>query len=93
MADDAETVARTLGLSRYVLVSHSMGDKVAQIVAKRRPDGLVGLVLAGGPLSPKLREQVIEDTLRGAGLDRTTQHDRGCQRRAACVRQSCIADV
>jgi len=23
-------------------------------------------VLAGGPLSPRLREQVIEDTLRGA---------------------------
>jgi pimeloyl-ACP methyl ester carboxylesterase len=102
MADDAESVARALGLSRYVLVGHSMGGKVAQIVAKRRPDGLVGLVLvapapptpmpvpeaqraamldsyssregvqqalsalAGGPLSPKHREQVIEDTLRGA---------------------------
>jgi pimeloyl-ACP methyl ester carboxylesterase len=102
MADDTEAVARTLGLSRYVLVGHSMGGKVAQIVATRRPDGLVGLVLvapapptpmpvpeaqraamllsyssregveqalsvlAGGPLSPERREQVIEDTLRGA---------------------------
>jgi 3-oxoadipate enol-lactonase len=101
MADDAETVARALNLSRYVLVGHSMGGKVAQIVAKRRPDGLVGLVLvapapptpmpvpkaqraamlesygsregveqalsvlAGGPLSPTIREQVIEDTLLG----------------------------
>jgi 3-oxoadipate enol-lactonase len=99
MADDAEAVARTLELSSYVLVGHSMGGKVAQIVATRRPDGLMGLllvapapptpmpvpeaqraamlfsyssregveqalsVLAG---SPKLREQVIEDTLRGA---------------------------
>ena len=43
MADDAEAVARTIGLSRYVLVGHSMGGKVAQIVATRRPDGLVGL--------------------------------------------------
>jgi pimeloyl-ACP methyl ester carboxylesterase len=95
MADDAEAVARTLGLSRYALVGHSMGGKVAQIVATRRPDGLMGLVLvapapptpmpvpeaqhaamldsyssregveqalsvlAGGPLSPKLREQVL----------------------------------
>jgi len=45
MADDAEAVARTLGLVRYVLVGHSMGGKVAQIIAARRPDGLVGLVL------------------------------------------------
>jgi pimeloyl-ACP methyl ester carboxylesterase len=101
MADDADAVARTLGLSRYVIVGHSMGGKVAQIVAKRRPDGLAGLVLvapapptpmpvpeaqraamlesygsregveqalsvlAGGPLSPGHREQVIQDTLRG----------------------------
>jgi len=45
MADDVETVARTLMLKRYVLVGHSMGGKVAQVVATRRPGGLVGLVL------------------------------------------------
>lgn len=102
VADDVETVISALGLRRYVLVGHSMGGKVAQIVAARRPNGLAGLVLvapapptpmpvpaaqradmlasyssregvlqalsilAGSPLSSELREQVIEDTLRGA---------------------------
>jgi len=102
MADDVEAVAQTFGLKRYALVGHSMGGKVAQIVAARSPVGLVGLVLiapapptpmpvpeeqraamlasygsregvlqalsvlAGRPLSPELRERVIEDTLRGA---------------------------
>jgi 3-oxoadipate enol-lactonase len=102
MADDVEAVAQILGLRRYVFVGHSMGGKVAQIVAARRPEALVGVVLVapapptpmpvpeaqraamlesygsregvqqalsvlgGGPLPVKLREQVIEDTLRGA---------------------------
>ena len=102
MADDALEVASALGVKRYVLAGHSMGGKVAQIIAARRPVGLAGLVLvapapptpmpvpagqraamlasygtregvlqalsvlAGSPLSPELREQVIEDTLQGA---------------------------
>jgi pimeloyl-ACP methyl ester carboxylesterase len=53
MADDVEAVAHTLGLKRYVLVGHSMGGKVAQIVAARRPTGLLGLVLiAPAPPTP-----------------------------------------
>ena len=102
MADDTQAVTSAIGLKRYVLVGHSMGGKVAQIIAARRPEGLAGMVLvapapptsmpvpqeqratmlesyrtregvlqalsvlAGGPLSPESREQVIEDTLRGA---------------------------
>ncbi len=113
MADDAQAVARALGLSRYVLVGHSMGGKVAQIVAARRPKELAGMLLiapapptpmpappeqraamlqsygsrngvlqalsllAGGALSPELREQVIEDTLRGAATAKRAWTDSG----------------
>lgn len=53
MADDVEAVAHALGLQDYALVGHSMGGKVAQIVAARRPTGLLGLVLiAPAPPTP-----------------------------------------
>jgi pimeloyl-ACP methyl ester carboxylesterase len=53
MADDVEAVTRQLGLNRYALVGHSMGGKVAQIVATRRPKQLAGLLLvAPGPPTP-----------------------------------------
>lgn len=61
MADDAEAVVHALGLTRYVLVGHSMGGKV----------------LAGRPLPPELREQVIEDTLRGAAGAKRAWTERG----------------
>jgi pimeloyl-ACP methyl ester carboxylesterase len=103
LADDAQGVIEALELKQYILIGHSMGGKVAQLMASRRPDGLAGLVLvAPSPplpmaippevreamagayatresvgatidqlltakvLSPKDREQVIEDSLRGA---------------------------
>jgi pimeloyl-ACP methyl ester carboxylesterase len=103
LADDAQGVIEALELKRYVLIGHSMGGKVAQLMASRRPKGLVGLVfvapsppppmamsaearelmagaystresvgmtidqmLTAKGLSPKDREQVIEDSLRGA---------------------------
>ena len=53
MADDVEAIVSGLNLSRYVLVGHSMGGKVAQIVAVRRPNALSGLVLvAPAPPAP-----------------------------------------
>ncbi|HEY1888071.1 MAG TPA: alpha/beta hydrolase, partial [Roseiarcus sp.] len=53
MADDVEAVAQRLGLSRFMLVGHSMGGKVAQIVAGRRSAALAGLVLvAPAPPTP-----------------------------------------
>jgi uncharacterized protein (TIGR02246 family) len=53
LADDAAEVIEALNLKRYVLVGHSMGGKVAQLLASRRPQGLAGVVLvAPSPPSP-----------------------------------------
>ncbi|QIE26226.1 2-succinyl-6-hydroxy-2,4-cyclohexadiene-1-carboxylate synthase (plasmid) [Caballeronia sp. SBC1] len=102
-ADDAQHMIAAMNLQRFILVGHSMGGKIAQLLASRRPQGLAGLVLVAPsppvplalpaevrasmegaylsresvgmaidqmltakPLSPKHREQVIEDSLRGA---------------------------
>jgi pimeloyl-ACP methyl ester carboxylesterase len=102
-ADDAQNMLAAMNVHRYVLVGHSMGGKIAQLLASRRPQGLAGLalvapsppgplalppevraamegaylsresvgmaidqMLTAKPLSAKHREQVIEDSLRGA---------------------------
>lgn len=53
MAEDALAVVETLKLERYLLVGHSMGGKVSQLIASRRPRGLIGLALvAPAPPSP-----------------------------------------
>ncbi|NYE63635.1 pimeloyl-ACP methyl ester carboxylesterase [Duganella sp. 1224] len=52
-AGDVEQLVADLGLKRYVLVGHSMGGKIAQLLASRRPPGLAGLVLvAPSPPTP-----------------------------------------
>jgi pimeloyl-ACP methyl ester carboxylesterase len=67
LADDAEGVVDALDLGRYVLVGHSMGGKVAQLIASRRPSGLQGLVLvAPSPPSPMLLSEEQRATLSGA---------------------------
>ena len=52
MADDVEDAAAALGIGDYVLVGHSMGGKVAQVVAARGPSSLLGLVLVA-PAPPQ----------------------------------------
>ncbi|TDG04546.1 alpha/beta fold hydrolase [Paraburkholderia guartelaensis] len=67
LAADAEGVIEALGLQRYVLVGHSMGGKVAQLIASRRPGGLEGLVLvAPSPPSPMVLSDEQRTTLTGA---------------------------
>lgn len=53
LADDTLAVLADAGVTDYVLVGHSMGGKVAQLVAATRPAGLSGIVLVGsGPAKP-----------------------------------------
>jgi pimeloyl-ACP methyl ester carboxylesterase len=65
LAEDALSLIEAMGLRKYVLVGHSMGGKVAQLVASRRPEGLMGLVLvAPAPPTPvhfpePMREQQV----------------------------------
>jgi len=40
LADDAQSVISATEIKRYFIVEHSMGGKVAQLVALRRPVGL-----------------------------------------------------
>jgi 3-oxoadipate enol-lactonase len=52
-ADDVEGVIKALNVKDFVLVGHSMGGKIAQILAGRRPDGLRAVVLvAPAPPTP-----------------------------------------
>lgn len=53
LADEALALVRELGVSEFVLVGHSLGGKIAQLAASRRPEGLLGLVLvAPAPPTP-----------------------------------------
>jgi 3-oxoadipate enol-lactonase len=63
LAGDVEALVEILQLKSFILVGHSMGGKVAQLVAGRRHvNGLKGLVLIGPAppsaleLSPNMRE-------------------------------------
>ncbi len=52
-ADDVRRLITERGLSNFVLIGHSMGGKIAQLVASRQPRGLAGLVLvAPSPPTP-----------------------------------------
>ena len=66
LAADVEEVVTQLRLERYILVGHSMGAKVSQLLASRRPPGLVGLALvAPSPPSPmRLPLEVREAMVR-----------------------------
>ncbi|SEG03241.1 Pimeloyl-ACP methyl ester carboxylesterase [Bryocella elongata] len=65
LADEALALIHHLKLTRYVLVGHSMGGKVAQLVASRQPQGLVGLILVAPatPTPTRLPEEARQQQL------------------------------
>ena len=73
LAADAEGVVAALNLQRYVLVGHSMGGKVAQLMASGQPAGLAGLVLvAPSPPSPMVMPAQAREMMAGAYASRET---------------------
>ncbi len=58
LADDAVAVADALGIERFVPVGYSLGGAVTQMVWRRHPDRVSGLVLAA-----------TSRTFRGSGLE------------------------
>lgn len=78
LSDFAEDVLRVIsarGVSRFVLIGHSMGGKIAQLLASRQPDGLEGLILvAPSPPTPldlpaKVREGMESAYLTAASIE------------------------
>ncbi|MEU6587740.1 alpha/beta hydrolase [Streptomyces sp. NPDC046881] len=64
LADDLACVVEACLPGPYVLVGHSMGGKVSQLVAARRPAGLDGMVLVA-PAPPEPPATVTEEYRQG----------------------------
>lgn len=70
-ASDVRGVVDALRLPRYVVVGHSMGGKAAQVLAARRPPGLVGIALiASSPPSPMVIDEAQREQMKRAYADR-----------------------
>ena len=73
LAADAQGVIAALALRCYVLVGHSMGGKVAQLIGSRQPAGLAGLILvAPAPPCPMVMPARAREMLAGAYATRET---------------------
>src|SRR5277367_6176165 len=73
LASDVKEVVKALKIDRYVLVGHSMGGKVAQLIASERPEKLSGLILVApampGPLRfPHERREGMVNVMNSADL-------------------------
>lgn len=66
-ADDVRDVIAEHSVSDFVLVGHSMGGKIAQLIASQKPEGLVGLVLvAPSPPTPLALPAEVREGMESA---------------------------
>jgi pimeloyl-ACP methyl ester carboxylesterase len=64
LADGALSLIEQLGIKTYVLVGHSLGGKVSQLIASRVLQA-IKLLSARTPL-PDIVEQIVEDSMSGS---------------------------
>lgn len=89
---------KALNLKHYVLVGHSMGGKVAQLMASRQPAGLAGLVLvAPSPPQPMAKPAEAREMMAGAyasraSVEATIDNVLTAKRLTADDREQVIAD-
>jgi pimeloyl-ACP methyl ester carboxylesterase len=97
-ADDVKGVIKALRLRRYILVGHSMGGKVAQLLASRRPEGLVGLVLVGSSmptplaLPAQMREMMLSAYSTGEAVEMSIDQVLTAKPLSCADREQVIAD-
>ncbi len=66
-SSDILGLIKALALESYILVGHSMGGKIAQLIASQRPEGLAGLVLvAPSPPTPLEMPDEARSVMRSA---------------------------
>lgn len=98
MADDVLAVIARLGLGRVVLVGHSMGGKVAQIVAQAKPAEVGGLVLVAPapptpmPIPEEARRAMLQSYQSAAGVEQALRVLAGPSLTAG-ERQGVVADT
>ncbi|SFU05968.1 Pimeloyl-ACP methyl ester carboxylesterase [Kosakonia arachidis] len=98
LAADAQAVISALNLQRYILVGHSMGGKVAQLIASHQPTGLEGMILvAPSPPSPMRLSQEERTLLTSAYSSRESveyviDHVLTAKKLSAAQREQVIED-
>ncbi|MGV1793481.1 alpha/beta fold hydrolase [Rhizobium sp. A37_96] len=98
LAADAQGVIDALHRRHYVLVGHSMGGKVAQLMASRQPPGLAGLVLvAPSPPQPmrmpaEAREMMANAYSSREAIEMTIDNVLTARPLSAADREQVVAD-